>query len=239
MAAYALGNTLVCLGRFQEAVDCLRQLPTPVWHPLPEMPDDAVAHGLVFLALAEWMSGHPVQARQTAARALYRARLDAQPSTLGFVLSLVALLHTLGHDWPVVARLGKKITHIGQTHELALWQASGTLLCEASAVAQGQTQAWPSLEATVLGLAHIMSGVEGFFLTVLVNAGVHSQSWNRLGSWIERGLMLSTQRQDHFFEIGFLHARLLCEFQGKPPPSKLAQLQTQAQAQGTHLFMLI
>jgi tetratricopeptide (TPR) repeat protein len=237
MAAYALGNTLVCLGRFQEATDCLRQLPTPVWNPLPEMPDDAVAHGLAFLALAEWMSGHPLQARQAAARALDRARQGAQPSTLGFVLSLVALLHTLGHDWPVVSRLGKKITQIGRTHELALWQASGALMCEASAVAQGHTEAWTSLETIVLGLSNIMSGVEGFFLTVLVNAGLHSRNWKRLGKWVQRGLTLREQRQDHFFEIGFLYAAALCQFQGETPPSKFADLEGRAREQGAYIWL--
>ena len=210
MATYAMGNTLVCLGRFKEASDCLRRLPDISWHPFPEMTEDAIAHGLAFLALAEWMLGNPTLARQAAARSLRRARQGQHPSTSGFVMSLVAMLHVLERDWFAVARLGKKICHVSEIHELALWQAAGALMTHAAALVQGQSEAWDALEAIVLGLPSIMSGVEGFFLTVLVSAGIDSQNRHRLSHWIERGLALQLQRQDRFFAAGFLQAQALC-----------------------------
>jgi hypothetical protein len=120
------------------------------------------------------------------------------------------MLHVLRRDWRAVAMYGLRICHCGTTHELALWQVSGQLMIRSAAVARGEPGAWDPLEATVRALPAIMSGVEGFFLTALVSAGVQSQDWVRLMPWVARGMALPTLRQDHFFEDGFRHAQQLC-----------------------------
>lgn len=210
MAVYALGNTLVCMGRFEEAIACLSQLPQFEWPPSADWAEDAVAHGLAFLALAHARAGQLGQARSAAARALRRTRHSKLPATTGQTHSLVAMLHVLHHNWPTVGRHGQRIFSCGITHELALWQASGQLMIQSAAVARSEPGAWDLLEACVNALPAIMSGVEGFFLTALVSAGIQSRSWTRLEPWIARGLALPATRQDRFFEDGFQRASILC-----------------------------
>lgn len=237
-AHYALGNTLVCRGEFAAAVAILEKAVALTPPPSEHSPygEDAAVTSLSFLALARWRLGDDAGAVAASRQAVARGRRLQQPQSLAFGLVLAALLAVLREDRAGVVGHGQEAMALAKTHGMALWQAAAVTFLAGEQVGAGDPAGWPALQHGLLLVRTVMAGVEGFFLIIALSACERS---GRRAEWHEialRGLAVAGERQDRFFEAGFLHAAALSATSAKASAAYLARAEALASAQGIGLL---
>ncbi len=232
-AHYALGNTLLCRGALAAAVQALEKAValTPPSLPSP-YGEDAAVTSLSFLALARWRLGDDAGAGDASQQAVARGRKVRQPQSLAFALILGALLGVLRGDSASVRRQAEEALALAQTHGLALWQTAAATFLAGEQMGDGDAAGWPALQQGLSLARTVMAGVEGFFLIIALSACERS---GRRAEWHEtalRGLAVADERQDRFFEAGFLHAAALSAASATASAAYLARAEALASAQG-------
>lgn len=204
-AHYALGNSLFCLGRFNEAIRQLEQgaaLYDAASASL-ELGEDPLVTNLSFLSWAYWFCGRHDEALDASDHALNRARALSHPYTLGYALVFAAILHRLRREPEQAEVHAREALELAQQFGLALWQAAAQVILGWVQVMRGDAEGMNTL-FSVLGIVDgVMGGVESMFLAHLIEA-CHVADQPEAGlQAIERGLAVAELRKDWHYLAEF------------------------------------
>ena len=172
---YALGNNLLWLGRFVEAqrhFEAAAGLVDEFSHREAVLlfGEDPVVTSLAFLAWIHWFRGNPLAAVSTCEQALESGRRLGHPHSLGFALTMAAVLHRLLDDPARVAELSIELLALAETRQLALWAATGALLQGWALARNGDEAGLALIQRALASVQDTMVSVRVPFLAILAES---------------------------------------------------------------------
>lgn len=193
---YALGNSLFSMGRFQEALACLREayeLPYKDAREPLRMGEDARANSLSFMALSLWFCGHAEEAFQVSTQALQRACRLESAYVRCQTLSLAALLGQASGDAAYAERYASEGLAMAKEYDIPLWSLACTTLLGWAQAVQGNPDAIASMLDSSVSVDRVMGGSDIFFQAIIADAAWHAGLRDNGLSAIERGLVTAHQ----------------------------------------------
>jgi serine/threonine protein kinase/predicted ATPase len=143
MARLAEGTVALDQGRFSDALerfdDALRRYDPQAHFPYRFMyGQDPKMYGLVFKAWTLWCVGAPDQARDVVAEAVAHTRALAHPHSLGFALSIAAIIQHYRGDLDALDTTVAELTELSAQQGWLQWLAFAKLYAGAAAVLHGR-----------------------------------------------------------------------------------------------------
>lgn len=200
-AGYALGNNLFFLGRLQASAETLRAAAEagdrlPASRLLARYGEHG---GIGARAMLSWplaLQGQAAEAQAQVQQALTQARAQGHAQTLGFALTMGAVMHHHLCQPAQALPLCQELLALADKHDLALWRAVARLVLGWVRAEGGDAEGLALVEQAVAASAVAMPSTEPTFLSFLVAAqlrlGLHQQALARA----DEALAKAPERQE-------------------------------------------
>jgi len=248
-ARYALGNNLFFLGQLQASCEALAEaaaagdrLPA---RQLTQLTQRFGEHGgIAARAMLGWplaLQGRVDEALAQTQLGLQQARELGHAQTLGFALTMAAVLQRHLRRPEAAMPLSLELLALSQRHGLALWQAVGALVLGWSQAAGGDPAGLLPIRHAASASAVAMPSTEATFLSFLIEALLNLGQAEEALAQIDACLPKARERQEFYLlpELWRMRAQALAAL-GEGPGEimqALAQAQQAGQAMGAGLLL--
>lgn len=248
-ARYALGNNLFFLGQLQASCEALAEaaaagdrLPA---RQLKQLTQRFGEHGgIAARAMLGWplaLQGRVDEALAQTHLGLQQARELGHAQTLGFALTMAAVLQRHLRRPEAAMPLSLELLALSQRHGLALWQAVGALVLGWSQAAGGDPAGLLPIRQAASASAVAMPSTEATFLSFLIEALLNLGQAEEALAQIDACLPKARERQEFYLlpELWRMRAQALVAL-GEGPGEimqALAQAQQTGQAMGAGLLL--
>lgn len=217
-AHYAMGNSLLWTGQLEKSrlhLEMSMALYQPSHHEfmIRSIGENICVSSGSQLAWVLWLQGLPKQAAAIDKQTIILARQLNHPYSLCYAQSHSMSLGRWMRQVESTRLLAEDTMTLADQYGFPLWMLSSSAFHGWSQVMQGQLAGIKPIQHAVNTVRAAMSGIEAFFLVLLVESYVHSGQIKDALSMINEALTVMDTRHDYFLKSEMIRLKGVCQLE--------------------------